>query len=76
MSARSEAVSRVLAKVADSLVADRPHDVMTDAARIGRLCHFIPGQPELLDGVLSAAPPVDPGITRGEYAAQLRAVAA
>ena len=71
-----ETVARVLAKVADALDADQPNSKMTNAARLGRISLFTPGQPDLFDVALMAAPAIDPQITRGEYAAQLRAVAA
>ncbi|MFF4346773.1 hypothetical protein [Streptomyces sp. NPDC001530] len=70
------AVARVLAKMADSLEADQPDDEMTNAARIGQICQFIPGQPDLFDHVFPATPPVVPQCTRREYAAELRAVTA
>ena len=76
MSAPDESVARVLARVADSLEGDQPDGEMTNAARIGRIALFTPGQPDLLNLVLTAAPVVTPRCTRREYAAELRAVTA
>jgi hypothetical protein len=68
------AVARVLGQVADSLDADQPDGVMTNAARLGRISLFTPGQPDLFDQALTVAPAVDPQVSRREYAAELRAV--
>jgi len=70
----NDAVAQVLTKMATKLDADQPDREMTNAARIGLICHSIPGQPELLDHVLPAAPEVAPQCSRREYAAELRAV--
>jgi len=68
----SDAAASVLARMADRLDSDHPDGEMTKAARIGLVCLFIPGQPDLLDDVLPAAPGVSPGCSRREYAAVLR----
>ena len=72
----NRAVARVLTKIADSLDADQPGDEMTNAARIGLICQFIPGQPDLLDEVFPASPAVTPQCTRSGYAAELRSIVA
>lgn len=70
-----KAVARVLTKMADSLDADQPNDEMTSEARIGLICLFIPGQPDLFDEVFPATPGLSPRRSRGEYAAELRSIA-
>lgn len=67
-----KAVARVLAKMAAALDGDRPDGEMTEAARIGLICQFIPGQPDLFDEVFPATPEITELYSRAEYADALR----
>ncbi|MER6982338.1 hypothetical protein [Streptomyces carpinensis] len=67
-----EAVRRALLEIARLLEQDRPGEPMTEAVAQQLADDQAQGEPNLSGGVLAMLPPVDGGVTRGEYGARLR----